>query len=94
MEHKQGENTIIYLQANKPHTTRTLIQDREEPKLNIMVKDTSTHNYYIHPTFLILKELKRGLWNHPVYISLTTVECNVAWYLEVGTVEPKEMVLA
>jgi hypothetical protein len=37
-EHKQGENTILYLQANKTHTTST--QDQEEPQRNASVERT------------------------------------------------------
>jgi hypothetical protein len=41
-EHKQGENAVTYLQANKTHTTS--IQDQDEPpKKYIGRRDTSTH---------------------------------------------------
>jgi hypothetical protein len=36
-EHKQGENAITYIQANKTHTS---IQNREEPQRNTFVVET------------------------------------------------------
>jgi hypothetical protein len=42
-EHKQGENAIIYLQANKTHTGITSVQDQEDAQRNTSLEQTRLH---------------------------------------------------
>jgi hypothetical protein len=61
-EHKEGENAVTYLEANKTHTS---VQNREEPQRNTLVVETHLQTittarqniritFYIHSILILI----------------------------------------